>query len=168
MKKYIIVFIICSLCVVNTYGQKWFNGKEMQKFSSISISTDPNENFKSSRKNIAIEYERSYEKYYARIEARYVDHSEYSYTDVSLGAGIHFSFFKHKRDAFYLGIRAGAIYRKSNIYETVGIEAGINWRLGKKMIIGVRTTVDNRTDMKLWNAPSKFVNSNYIKLGIVL
>ncbi len=167
MKKRTIIFIMFCLSMVQTYGQAWFKGEEIQQFSSISISMDPNSNLKSSNKNISIEYERSYEKFYARAEGRYVDHPDFSYMELIIGSGIHFSFFKENKDAFYVGLRAGAIHRKSKLYYTVGVGAGINYRLGEKFIVGVRTTMDNRTDLKIWNQPNKFVNSNYIKFGFV-
>lgn len=166
MKKYILITLLFSFFIINSYGQTWHENYKNGPISSIGISMDPNANLSSSSKNISIEYELSFKRFYLRTEMRYVDHSESSYADVSFAAGLHFSFFK-KGESFYVGLREGGIYRNKKIYNTVGGEFGVNLTINKRLYLGLRTTLDYRTDMKIWNLPSKFVNSNYIKLGFI-
>lgn len=168
MKKRIVIIGMFILFINDSYSQTWNSDMRKDNFSSISISMDPNSNLKSSTKNIATEFERTFTKFYVRAEFRYVDSPKSSYIDNSIAAGLHFSFFKKENDAFYVGVREGGIFRENKVFNTIGGELGINLRLNSKIVIGVRTTLDYRTDQKIWHLPSKFVNSNYIKIGWVL
>ncbi len=168
MKKTVLVIMLCILGLNTIHSQFWQRNNTFQNnLSSISISSDIVDNFKSSSKNIAIELEKSFNKSYVKGEMRYIDHQNSSYIEASFSAGLHFSFFK-KGETFYVGIREGVIYRQKSFYNTIGGELGINFILNKRIVLGVRTTMDYRTDLELFNAPSKFVHSNYVKIGLVL
>lgn len=169
MKKGIAIIALILLYMPNMVGQereKKEQKKDRQFHPTLSISMDPNSNIKNKAKNLALEFEKPFKSFYLRAETRYVSYPGASYVDLSFAGGVHFSFF-HKYDKFYVGIREGGIFRKGKIFNTVGGELGINLRL-KRIVLGVRITMDYRTDLKIWNEPSKLVNSNYVKIGWVL
>jgi len=167
MRKCIVLTVLFIFLKINIYSQTWYKRIQNKEFFSISLFTEPSAFFKNSGKKTAIEFERVFSDFYARIELGYIEHSDGSYLDMSFALGLHFSFFE-KKELFYIGLRSGPIYRKDIFFGTFGGEAGINLRMRNKIVIGVRTTMDYRTDYKIYNLPMKLVNSNYIKIGFFI
>ncbi len=164
-KNYILILMLFLLGTFS-YGQNWNDRTDGKEYLAISTSMDVNANLQGTSKNIALEIEKLFKRIYVRAEFRHVNNTKSAYGDVSVASGVHFSFFD-MNESFYVGVREGAIFRNKKVFNTVGGEMGISLRLNKMLVVGVRTTLDYRTDLKIWNLPSKFVNSNYIKVGYV-
>lgn len=161
-----VLMVIVLLFITNSYGQSRYVEYAENNYYIIGGAIEPITILTPSEKSITVELERYYTKTYVKVGMKYKDHVEASYMKGTLAVGLYHSFF-NKNDAFYIGLRKGIVYRKKRLSGVFGAELGINVFVYKELVLGVRSVLDYRTDLKLVGVVNKFISSNYLKVGIV-
>lgn len=128
---------------------------------------DPNASIKEKGLNIGAEVE--YIRWaYARASFTSFSALTYGYADLIGASGLSFTSGRNDRIRYYTGGRIGFIQRSINIYPTIGLEVGIDYKINKLLLVGFRGTNDKRNDFKIYLAPPEMRQSGFIKIGFNL
>ena len=87
-------------------------------------------------------------------------------TDIIGSIGASFTSGLFERTRYYTGIRLG-FTKKSRTNATAGWELGIEQKVSKNVIIGLRATYDYRSDYVFSGYNNGWVNNNFIKIGFL-
>jgi hypothetical protein len=160
------VLNLLLLTTTSLFSQNEFRINRTESFN-IGVVFDPNASIKEKGLNIGAEIE--YVGWaYARASVTSFAVLAYGYTDLIGASGLNFTSGQYDRIRYYTGGRFGFIQRSTNVYPTVGLELGIDYRINDFMVLGMRGTTDKRNDFQIWNTPPEMRQSGFIKLGFKL
>lgn len=144
MKK---LFIISGLLIWGISNAQALRFNESES-TNITISVDPGGSIKEGGLNFSGDLEHVSGWKYVKIGFQSFGALKGGYLDVAGGMGINLTRGYFDQVRFYSGIRLGHIRRGSNGYPLFGTEAGINYKVSKKVSIGVSGLYDYRSDFK--------------------
>ena len=160
------VLVLLILNTTSLFSQNEFRLNKTESFN-IGVVVDPNASIKEKGLNIGVEIE--YVGWvYPRASATSFAALTYGYTDLIGASGLNFTSGPYDRIRYYTGGRFGFIQRSTNVYPTVGLELGIDYRINDLLLLGLRGTSDKRNDFKIYNTPPVMRQSGFIKLGFKL
>lgn len=155
-------FLLCLLApfILSAQG---FQLKETEDFT-LSTIIDPGASIKKGGLFIGAEIEYS-GTIYTRVGIANFQVLKDGYTELIGGIGLNFTSGYFDRIRYYTGVRLGVIKRKA-ANATAGLEAGIDFKIGEKAFIGLRTSYDYRSDFEFYDYPNQMIGSGYIRIGI--
>ncbi len=153
MKKLILLFFISN--VAFSQGFRINDTKE----ANFYVIVDPNASIKENGLNIGIGIEHM-EKVYVGASVTNFAVLKDGYTEVIGSFGVPFTSGHFSKTKYYIGLRAGYIFRKAT-YPTAGLEAGINQKITEKISIGVKITYIYRSDFEFYDFPNEFRPSGF-------
>lgn len=127
----------------------------------INIIIDPHSSYKEKGLNIGIEGELVDDYFYTKIGVQHFSVLKGKYTDLITTVGVNKLIDKSR---FYGGAKFGTIFRESNNYFSHGLEFGYDYTLTKHVGVGLRSSLDYRSDFKYWKTQPKYRPSSFIKL----
>lgn len=134
--------------------------------TNISFVVDPAASKKESGLNIGAEINYTEKAIYIHTGIQSFTVLEGGYYDWTTSGGIAFKIKGSKLFKLYTGPRLGFILREKYPYPTWGVEAGMDITVLKIIVIGLRSTYDDRQDFKYYGAPNEWRLSGFVKLGI--
>lgn len=110
----------------------------------ISVSVDPSASFKEKNLDVLLEYEYSKSLYY-KVGYEYFS-LEPKYSDVHIGFGKVIKLDSEDKYKSYIGIRGGVVFRDKHNSPLYGLETGLDYQVINKVYLGLRGTLDYRTE----------------------
>ncbi|OYX86777.1 MAG: hypothetical protein B7Y83_00115 [Flavobacteriales bacterium 32-34-25] len=153
------LFFLLAPFLLNAQG---FQFKETENFT-ISTIIDPGASIKEGGLFIGAEIEYS-GTVYTRVGVANFQVLKDGYTELIGGIGLNFTSGYFDKVRYYTGIRLGVIKRKA-ANATAGLEAGIDFKIGNKAFIGLRTSYDYRSDQAFYDYPNHMIGSGYLRFG---
>lgn len=144
---------------------KRFGHGENQYFT-MSMSIDPAATIKESSPNLVFEIELVHYWGYIKATTQILPGLEGSYLDYGGAAGLNFQSGYVQETRWYIGGRAAIVDRGGFKYPLFGTEAGVDTMVTNSLFIGLRTTLDDRTDFEFWGGQNKLVLSGFVRIGI--
>jgi hypothetical protein len=140
-------------------------GFQFKKSEDFTLSTiiDPGASIKEGGLFIGGEIEYS-GTVYTRLGVANFQVLKDGYTELIGGIGLNFTSGYFEKIRYYTGIRLGVIKRKA-ANATAGLEAGIDFKIGEKVFIGLRTSYDYRSDFQFYDYPNQMRGSGFIRIG---
>ncbi len=160
-----IVYLVL-LITAPLFAQNQFRLNKIKSFN-VGVVVDPNASIKEKGLNRGIEVE-YVKQIYTRISYTSFPTLTYGYTDLTGASGVNFTSGRHNRIRYYTGGRFGYIQRSTTKYPTVGLEAGIDYKINSFLLVGVRATNDKRNDFKIYRTTPEMRQSGFIKVGLTL
>lgn len=162
MKK-LYILILCSIQFVN--GQQGLRLNKIE-FFTLSTSVDPSSSFK--EKGIDFVGELEYAgSIYVKIGIEGFSALQGGYNDLHWALGLNLTSGLYERSRFYTGLRAACIWRGGEGAYRInyGFESGFDYSLSHNIFMGLRATVDKRSDQEIfgWKPETKF--SGFIRIG---
>lgn len=165
-KQTVILILIVLFALICGIANAQFRLNKTDSFN-FGIVVDPYASIKEKGLNIGAEIE-YVGTVYTRASLTYFGSLDVSYFDAIGAVGINFTSGMFENVRYYTGGRLGVIRREGNGYPTVGIEAGIDFKITDGISLGLRTTYDKRSDFEFYGEESEMRNSGFIKLGFSL
>ena len=167
MKNFLLAFLLwCALLATTlTFSQSNFRLNKVESFN-LALVIDPSASIKKSGLNIGAEIEYNY-LMYIRVSVTSFSSLKGGYVDFIGAGGLNFTSGYFNQLRYYAGGRLGIINRGGNGYPTAGIEAGIDYTVGR-LVLGIRATRDKRADFEFYNESPEMRNSGFIKIGLKL
>lgn len=165
MKNFILASLlwIALLSVYCASGQSQFRLNRTDTFN-LAVVIDPSASIKENGFNIGAELE-YVGSVYTRASITSFSTLNGGYLDFIGAVGVNFTSGMWEEFRYYAGLRAGIIARESNGYPTAGIEAGIDYVINEKWVIGIRATRDKRGDFSFYGEEPEMRNSGFVKIG---
>lgn len=166
MKKLLITLVII---LAATFSQA--QTTHLERFT-LAVFSDPVATHKDGV-NAGAEIEYQVNWFYVRFSTFvFPELRGFTYTDVigSLGYNLHLNKLADYNWRMYTGLRLGSILRRGEPFATWGGEAGIDHYFQSGFFLGVRATLDRRTDATIWGHNEKpyWGESGYIRIGFEL
>lgn len=139
-----------------------FQFKDTENFT-VSTIIDPRASITEKGLFIGAEIEYS-GTVYTRVGVANFQVLKDGYTELIGAIGLNFTSGYFERIRYYTGIRLGVIKRK-RANATAGLEAGIDFKIGEKAFIGLRTSYDYRSDFQFYDYPNQMRGSGFIRIG---
>ena len=158
----ILFWAIIGFLLGMTATAQGFQFKETENFT-LSTIIDPRASIKEGGLFIGAEIEYS-GKIYTRAGIANFSVLKDGYTEIIGGIGLKFSSGYFENIRYYTGVRLGVIKRKA-ANATAGLEAGIDFKIGEKAFIGLRTSYDYRSDQAFYDYPNHMIGSGYVRIG---
>jgi len=160
-----VIIVFALLCGIAN-AQSNFRINKTESFN-FGIVIDPYASYKEKGLNIGAEieycglvYTRASLTYFGALNVKYID---------AIGAfGINFTSGTFENIRYYAGGRLGIINREGNVYPTMGCESGIDFKITDNITLGIRTTLDKRSDFEFYNESSEMRGSGFVKIGFKL
>lgn len=135
-----------------------------KEYFTTSIAVDPNATIKYGL-NITPEIELvSYWKY-VKFNSQIQPNLLGGYIDFAGTFGINLTSGHFDKWRAYSGVRLGHIRRSHYGYPLVGLEIGIDYNIGEKFFVGLRSTYDYRSDFKYSGAEPSMRYSGTFRIG---
>jgi hypothetical protein len=153
MKKLVLLLLLftCFWCV----GQQW----QRSEYFVASGYIDPNASLKENGLNFGLDIE--YVGFlYTRAGVQFFSALPGRYFDINGAIGINLLFGDRVRT--YAGGRGAFIIRYGDLYPLVAGEAGIDYMIGKRWLIGLRASYDLRTDDA---GPDYWRGNGFVRVG---
>ena len=152
---------IALLFPILSFSQLRFNDVE---YFTVSMINDPRASIKEGGIYIGgeIEYVGTI---YTRVGVDNFAVLQDGYTAVIGGIGLNLTSGYFEKVRYYAGIRLGTI-KRATTNATAGLEAGIDFSIGKNAFVGLRTSYDYRSDQGFYDYPNSMKNSGYVRFGI--
>jgi len=158
-------YIFLLLFTVNVSSQIQF-GQTQDIQTSVSI--DPYASYKEKSLNIDLAIELINYFHYVKASAQHFGALKGNYTDLVLTNGINITYGRFNPIRYYIGVRSGLVFRNNNTYPLVGLEGGLSLPVNKTIALGLRSTYDNRQDMKAYHWPVIWRASGFVTFAIKL
>lgn len=156
MKNIIIALLFTSALS----AQVRFNETE---YFTVSVISDPYASAK--EKGLLIGGEIEYVGLiYTRVGITHFEALKDGYTDFIGGIGVNLTSGYFGEVRYYGGVRLGVIKRES-ANATAGGELGIDFKLGNTLFMGVRGTLDYRSDQEFYDYPNNIMPSGFLRIG---
>lgn len=161
-----LILILTMLAFLNSNAQ-FIKPAEVVS-TNISILIDPKASYKEGGLNYGFEINYTEKLFYIHTGLQLFPALQVDYFDWTTGAGIAYKIRYFDNFKLYGGGRLGIIFREKYPYSTYGAEFGLDYNLTEKIIIGLRSTYDYRSDFKYYGAPADWRFSTFVKFGIIL
>jgi len=156
MKKITLALLFTSV----GYAQVEFNKVE---YFTASVIADPYASAK--EKGLLIGAEIEYVGLvYTRVGITHFSKLKDGYTDAIVGIGINLTSGYFGEVRYYAGGRIGVIKRQAT-NATAGAEAGIDFKVNETLFVGVRGTLDYRSDQEFYDGENGMIPSGFIRVG---
>lgn len=157
---------ILMLIIVNSlHAQRNFRINKKEYFT-VSSSIDPTSSFKEKGLDFVGEIE-YVGQIYTKVGVEYFSALTGGYRDIHAGMGVNFTSGLYEKTRFYAGVRTAKVNRggEGAFRVIYGLEGGIDHTISDHMFIGLRATLDKRTDQEIfgWQPELKF--SGFIRIG---
>lgn len=158
-------YVILLLFTVNVFSQiQLGQTQDLQ----INISVDPVATYNEKSPNLDVNLELVNYGHYVKAGVQILPALLGGYVDVTMTNGFNITVGRFKPLRSYLGARTGLIFRTNNTYPLIGFEGGLSLPVNNTIIIGLRSTYDNRKDMKAFHWPVIWRASGFLVLSIKL
>jgi len=138
---------------------------QFREYFTVSLAIDPTATVKEKSPNVVLEVEYYQKWLYVKASTQVLPALQGGYFDYGGGAGLNINLGMYEKTRLYAGGRLGVIRRGGYGYPLAGAEAGINHYVSENVFIGLRATLDHRTDFKYWGGTPENRLSTFIRIG---